>query len=653
MSSLHYRADVDGLRALAVLPVVFYHLHWSFFSGGFVGVDIFFVISGFLITSIIYREQLNNQFTMRDFWLRRARRILPAMFVMVLCTIIAGAWLLSPDDYHDLGRSVRYQSVFAANLYFLKETSYFAAEAELQPLLHMWSLAVEEQFYIIYPLLLLAIAKFLPRWRLPILLAIFFASLALSSWYVYQDSAATFFLLHFRAWELLLGGLLVFLPSSQVTTRPIRELASITGLVLVLYAVIRFKHNMVFPGLTALVPVLGAGLIIWAGESSGVNRVLAWRPIVFIGLISYSLYLWHWPFIAYTRYWLMDAFALPHQLLILLVSLVLAWLSYRFIEGPFRKKTVLNSRKKVFIVSLISILTLATLGELLRKFDGFPQRLSDKERVFLEYPKNNNIEKQCRDRTVEQINNNELCRLGNLHPKASILLWGDSHAGVLLPMIDTLGVDVYYSTFAACPPLPEVHWPSLFQCKPYNQAVMDAVKRLEIRHVVLVSYWSRYLLGVESGSSRPLLPTPSGVDRADYFYQQLEAMVIALEKDGVTVWLMDSVPSHVADVPRVLTFMRMRGEDTDLAGRSLDEHLERQAAVLAVFSKLEGRYNNVRRINPTAILCAQDNICRVAKGDEPWYVDSNHLSTAGALLLKPLFTPLVDAVRQENAQSSP
>ena len=337
-----YRPEIDGLRAIAVMAVVLFHAGLGV-SGGFIGVDVFFVISGFLITSLIIKDLEAGKFTLANFWERRARRIIPAAVVLVFVVLAAGWFLLLPSDYAALGKSAAWHAAFAANIYFWRNTNYFASAAEEQPLLHTWSLAVEEQFYLIVPLLLLALFRF-PYFRSRgLLLALFligFAfSLALSIVVVPRMPAVAFYLLPTRAWELLAGSIIAILPAASLS-RIWREILCGIALITIVVPCFIYTKETPFPGLAALPPCLGTALFIWAsGPAStsiqnstfNIQNLLAARPVVFIGLISYSLYLWHWPLFAFSTYWALDPLSLPYRLCLVAASFVLAILSWRFV----------------------------------------------------------------------------------------------------------------------------------------------------------------------------------------------------------------------------------------------------------------------------------------------------------------------------------
>ena len=297
-----YRRDIDGLRAIAILPVLLFHAHVPGFSGGYVGVDIFFVISGFLITGIIAREVDEQRFSLVHFYERRFRRIMPALSLMILAVLAAACWLYLPGDIEGVPKSALAATLFASNLWFFTDTGYFAGGADVKPLLHTWSLAVEEQFYIGFPILLMLVARFAARWRGLIVGAIAAISLALAIALQRDTSGFTFYLLPTRAWELFAGALLALGAIPAARARWLREALAWSGLLSVAFAVIFYTRETVFPGITALPPVLGAALLLHSAPGTSVGRLLSMPLFVGVGLISYSLYLWHWPLIVFTEY---------------------------------------------------------------------------------------------------------------------------------------------------------------------------------------------------------------------------------------------------------------------------------------------------------------------------------------------------------------
>jgi peptidoglycan/LPS O-acetylase OafA/YrhL len=366
---MKYRPEIDGLRAIAVLPVILFHAGISGFQGGFVGVDIFFAISGFLITGIILDEIDQNRFSVLSFYERRARRILPALFFVIIICIPFAWYLLSPNDLKEFAQSIFAIMIFGSNFLFWQRSGYFDTEAELTPMLHTWSLAVEEQFYVLFPLIVIAFATF-SRNRLFFATAFLaLVSLALAEWQAHADPVTAFFLLPARAWEMLIGALAAMAmrrwrPKELLDARaPLaNEALGLLGLGMIVTAISLFTADMTFPGLSALVPVVGATLLImFSGPETLAGRILSWRPFVAIGLISYSAYLWHHPIFAFARHASLDEVSTTALLALSALSLVLAWLSWRLVEQPFRRPAVFG-RNAIFAFSAAGIALFGSLG---------------------------------------------------------------------------------------------------------------------------------------------------------------------------------------------------------------------------------------------------------------------------------------------------
>ena len=298
-----YRADIDGLRAVAIVLVVLFHAT-SRCPGGFIGVDVFFVISGFLITALLLDEQRRDRFRLGEFWIRRVRRLLPAAVVMVSATLIAGFWFMLPEHYEDLAKSAIAQQLLVSNVHFMRKSGYFDGSAELMPLLHTWSLAVEEQFYVGYPPLLLLLGRLPRRMMVAALVVLAAVSFAVSDWGVRTHPEATFYLLPTRAWEILIGGLICFAPMPRHRSAWVANLLAGLGMSGILLSAWLFNAVTPFPGRAALLPCLATAMVIYANSltTTLVGRFLQMRPVVFVGLVSYSLYLWHWPILSFLRY---------------------------------------------------------------------------------------------------------------------------------------------------------------------------------------------------------------------------------------------------------------------------------------------------------------------------------------------------------------
>lgn len=365
MSIMKYRAEIDGLRALAVIPVVLFHAHVPGFSGGYVGVDIFFVISGYLITTILIDEIEAKQFSIVNFYDRRLRRILPALsFVVILC-YPAAYFLLLPSEFLDFSQSILAVTFFASNILFFLESDYFATASELKPLLHTWSLAIEEQYYLFFPIFLMMFWRFGKTIVLSLLAFVFLVSLVMATWASTHYPSANFYLLPTRIWELLVGAGLAFFIKyiGYYRNRLVNEIGGCIGILAIIYSIIFFNSQTPFPGIYALVPTVGAAcLIVFAVNNTLVQRFLGLKGIVYIGLISYSLYLWHQPVFAFSKQY--TFFDTPNVTVMLILSvcvLVLAHLSWKYIETPFRSKKRFN-RERIFSLSALVTVVMIFLG---------------------------------------------------------------------------------------------------------------------------------------------------------------------------------------------------------------------------------------------------------------------------------------------------
>lgn len=377
-----YRADIDGLRAIAVLAVLLHHVQLRA-PGGFVGVDVFFVISGYLISGVILRELREERFSLVRFYERRVRRIAPALVVLLAATTAVAAWFMAPPEFVAYAKSLVAAVFSCSNVLFARQSGYFAEDANLKPLLHTWSLGVEEQFYLVFPLLLMAVWRWMRhRMRLVVLTGCVVSLIAACVWMQF-DAVAAFYEAPLRAWELLLGVIAgeryVRLPSTKAG----REVGAVLGLVLVLWPMVAYTAEMPFPGLTALPPSLGAALLLASGDGehrTRVARMLAWRPLVFIGLISYSLYLWHWPLWVFQRsdMLLVEALETSHKakLVVVLVSLALAAFSWRLVEQPFRCGRWMPRRRVLFALAGGAAVLLVGTGVSIEMRRGWPERFS-------------------------------------------------------------------------------------------------------------------------------------------------------------------------------------------------------------------------------------------------------------------------------------
>lgn len=441
----NYRADVDGLRALAVLSVIFFHAGLLGCWGGFVGVDVFYVISGYLITSLITKDISEGGFSFLSFYERRMRRIFPALFAVLFFCAPVAVVLFAPQDLVSFGKSLVAATFFISNIYFRRTAQtlgYFADNSTL-PLLHTWSLSVEEQFYLIFPatlLLLYRCAKGRINTCLFLLMAL---SFWLNIWGTRHQPIATFYLFAPRAWELLTGALLAAKAVPPARTRIAREVAGLLGLGLIITAVFRFNGATPFPGFSALLPCLGAGLIIYAGElgASSTKAALSFRPLVFIGVISYSLYLWHWPLLAFCRYFAAGELTVAERAGVLVCSAIMAFLSFEFIERPFRGANSSFTRHQIFTLGVAAGLTSAAVGFTVYLTHGLPLRYGQRTRQLVaeNISRRHDYIETCGNwRTeVHSLADINFCRLGSKSLK-KIMFWGDSHVEQLYPAVKTM-----------------------------------------------------------------------------------------------------------------------------------------------------------------------------------------------------------------------
>ncbi|MEN8832575.1 acyltransferase family protein [Pacificibacter sp.] len=380
-----YRPEIDGLRAVAVLPVILFHAGVSQISGGYVGVDVFFVISGFLITGILARELEAGQFSIVGFYERRARRILPALFLVLTISSCLAFFIMLPYEFAAFGRGILAVIFFASNVLFWRESGYFAASSELNPLLHTWNLAVEEQFYILFPLFLWACWRWFRPGIVPLLILTFLVSLALAELLSLRMPSANFYLLPTRAWELLAGSLAaLYLMKRSAPNGWLAEGISVIGLVAIIVPMFVFDEATPFPSAWTMVPVFGSvAIILAASPATWVGRLLGVSPLVGVGLISYSAYLWHQPLFAFAR--LVDVDGHPSQGVMLglaVLALILAWLTWRFVERPFRGKNGF-SRRGIFMLSGFGALSLAGFGLVAVLSSGLPQRYPEGQRDWI------------------------------------------------------------------------------------------------------------------------------------------------------------------------------------------------------------------------------------------------------------------------------
>ena len=615
------RPDIDGLRALAVIPVVLFHAEFAWFGGGYVGVDIFFVISGFLITRILHREMAAGTFSLVGFYERRSRRILPALFVMMALVTPLCWFTLLAKDLEDFGQSLVATATFASNILFFIKTGYFDAPALTKPLLHTWSLAVEEQFYIFFPLLLLAAMKWLRRWTAAAVWALLLVSFAVSVWQTVNAPGAAFYLPVGRAWELMIGSVLALGLIEKRLPRPALEALAALGLALIVGSILLLDSRSLFPGTGALAPCIGTALLIYAGAGDRlplVSRAIANPLFVFVGLISYSLYLWHWPVIVLWEYRFIPSDGWLNATLLLGLIFGLSVLSWKFAELPVREGRILRSRRSLFAAVAAGMALFIVLGTVLALARGFPQRLPAEVRR-LESARTIEGSGDC---SPLRRGGGYLCPVGG-ELGSDFLVWGDSHAGAARPSFQVAAAATQSrgTVVAAngCPPFVGLERRSHHvDCRVFNERVLNLIRERDIGTIFLVANWNTY-------------EAPRAM-RGGSFGDGLEATLRALA--GRRVFIVARVPGGRMEVPSGLARAAWFGAE-DRVWLTEAEYLAAQAGSLREFQRLSRRYG-FSTLYPHRRLCA-DGRCLLQDRREVLYSDEHHLRPSAGRLLAPLF----------------
>jgi peptidoglycan/LPS O-acetylase OafA/YrhL len=648
--TLRYRADIDGLRAVAVVAVILYHLNVSGFSGGFVGVDVFFVISGFLIASLISRELEEKRFSLLSFYERRVRRIVPALVVLLLVVSALAFWELFPAAYLRFGQSVAATSVFLSNVEFWRESDdYFTFYSLEKPLVHTWSLAIEEQFYLLFPPLLILLASRPRQWTIAVLAALAAISFGLSIWSVFAAPLAGFYLFHTRIWELLLGALIAVGAVPITSTRSVNNVLAALGISMIAFAVAIYTSRTGFPGLAALLPCVGAALIIYAGlrDAPAINRILSSKPTVFVGLISYSLYLWHWPIYVFATYHLARDLSAVEKAALVAASFAIAACSWRFVEQPFRRPGGVMPRRQLFVQAAAIMVVLGVSGAGIYLADGVPQRFTPEVQALLA-PQTYFRRFSCDPGRSEQTPAGVMCRMGRAEGPATFIVWGDAHAQALSPAIDRAAERLersgLMSALGACPPFIGTTFPLSERCQQHGRATFAFLQAQKIRHVILIGRWSAYAeysdytRADETRATRtPLLRireewSPEDTRRA--FAQALHETIATLRAMGIRVTIVGPVPEIGRNVPTTLARRRLRGLP-EAIGPTRAEFEVRNKAILDQLAMED----DVRRIYPDKVLC-DDTRCAVTREGKPLYFDDHHLHRFGAESISAIFEPI-------------
>jgi len=634
-----YRPEIDGLRAVAVVPVILFHAGLAGFSGGFVGVDVFFVISGYLITTIILADLAAGRFSIARFYERRARRILPALSVVMLaCLPFAWAWML-PGELAAFGKSLIATALFGSNILFWRESGYFDATTELKPLLHTWSLAVEEQYYLFFPPLL----ALLWRWRrglvMPALLGGALASLALAEWGARHVPSANFYLLPTRMWELLIGAMVAWQHSRSprmMASRVVAEAAGLAGLGLILYAVVVFDAATPMPGLWTLIPVGGTALVLGlARHGTWAAHLLGWRPLVGIGLISYSAYLWHQPVLAFARIRLITAPEGWLLVVLLAATFGLAWLSWRYVEQPFRGAAPwLPGGRRIGLATLASIGAACLIGAALLAGGGFGGRLSPAGLRFdsVTGPQdplapNYGLHPDC---DAGGFVTPPTCRLSD---QPEIALWGDSYAMHLAQALrDSASARPFVQlTLSQCGPFPDLaqngtltSWQS---CIAFNDAALAWIMGQDsVKTVVISSPFDHAKAGLFTRDDTVVTDREA---RQAALATRLATLAQDLAAVGKQLVIVSPPPRTGLDLGLCHLRNRLMGAAPNTCDFPQGADHTHNPLPRDLLQRLETR---VTVIWLEDLLC-RDGICRRSLDGVPVYRDPGHLSVAGSALL--------------------
>lgn len=648
-----YRKEIDGLRTLAVLSVIAFHFG-GVISGGFVGVDIFFVISGFLITSILLRDLEAGKFSFATFYKRRIKRILPALYTVISVAFILSYFIMPPFELDNMAKSALFSILNSSNLYFWKTADYFDVSVDYKPFLHTWSLSVEEQFYIFFPFILWLIFKYKSsslKIILPLLVIISF----ILSVYIQNDmQSANFYLLPTRAWELGAGSMLAYFLTKPIQNVGLRSGISWLGMALMLVPIFTYEETIIFPGMTALPVVLGTVCFIASGFKYSEDKTLFWHKIfensliVWIGKISYSLYLWHWMIYVFCLLYMGKT---PESYLTMLIlTFILSVLSYYLVENPLRHIKSERSEKLLLWGILAWSIILGLFSYAMFSTKGFYNRFDSKVQGAYEGQFNYDKDMSGCAESAGIVGNLKHCVKGAENKTPEILMWGDSHGRALLAGLrqeaEKADQSILVRNVGGCVPSTGEVYINRALCHNYNVEMMKLVKERAFKKVILAGRWSLHYDGEEFHRKIKFFQVGKGQIQDSHiteaFTKDFTNMVKEIRKTGAEVYIIDSVPGYPVHVPELL----LRPSLPD-AGRT--KELTDQVTTQDIYFKqsngfrqfVEGLHqedNKVHILYPYKKLCNQEGNCLLAdKNGRSYYRDTNHLSEYGSLFIAPLW----------------
>lgn len=615
----NFRADIEGLRAVAVLSILVFHIWPLHLRGGFVGVDIFFVISGYLISkNIIFGIQRGN-FSILEFYKHRARRILPAFFVLIGCCLAVAPLFLAPNELKSFAASAAASTAFLANIFFLLTSGYFDGSSQMKPLLHTWSLAVEEQFYLIFPLILTILFRYSRAAVIVGCALLFFSSYLFSVFVTPIDGNIAFYFPFGRFSEFLLGFWVAFLSDRGRSVKFSSKISSL-GAILVFCSILFFDEKMGFPGGWALIPAFGTALMILGGEDKKniIFKTLSIKPLQLFGRISYSLYLWHWPIIVFLRhYQFSENLSWRLAALALILSIFFAVVSYSIVEAPFRRRE--TSLKKVLVFSCSSAAIVLICSLFIYKEKGVVWDRGEVAMQLFSYQSSySSRRRECHISEGAAINYATSCVYGNAGP-ATIAVWADSHGAEfsesLGDKLAKLGISLRQITYSACPPAVGFTARARPGCLQHNLSTLDAlIEDKSIHDVIMLAYYKQYM---NDGGSE--------------FKAGLSASVKKLIAAGKAVYVVGPWPTYSYGVPEALGLAGDGFHSFSTFDVSKDHFLFENQGVYDFLQK-----NLVplgaKLINAGDVFCGDKN-CEVARNGIPLYFDNNHLNLVGAGLV--------------------
>ena len=657
-----YRSDIDGLRAIAVLSVVCFHAFPSLIPGGFIGVDIFFVISGFLISSIIFQNLELKQFNILDFYVRRIKRIFPALFLVLFVCLTFGWFSLLAGEYAQLGKHTAAGASFLSNFVLLNESGYFDTASDTKPLLHLWSLGIEEQFYILWPLLAWIVWRFNLSLLVTLLLCISI-SFGLNFFTIQTDQTSAFYLPHTRVWELLIGAIVAWVSLyrkdfDKSLSLSQKNFLSFSGFVLIFFGLCLINKQSLFPGAWPLLPCLGTAFIIFAGEQTYLNKILLTsRPLVWVGLISFPLYLWHWPLLSFAHILEGETPSRIIRLTAVIIAVIFAFLTFKLIELPIRFSKL---NKIISSILLVLMLCIGASGYLIFKDEGIPSRKiviqqSDPLQVanFASFPSS-----PCLPTSSLFLANNFCTKYAPANPAKTLLLWGDSSTGAWLPVFQKIGYENGFAVInimhPSCPPILKARKTKFDfpESRKYcsdgtiQDEVIALIRQIDPDEIIVIAAWNSY----SAYSNREFL-TDSTTKNAD---STTTSHVLENRIPETLITLSEIAPTIIFKSWPILPHMPMNrnvkflGAHKRVVSISQKEFIADNMQINQIFDQIQDQ--NILFFDPSYKICQSDQCLSVLNGVN-LYSDKYHITPQGALQFKTEIEQLLNTRAHKNKPS--